>query len=57
MTWRGDVMISVGGEVALEIGKRGENVGWADANLSRPKKIKKIYAINSAATNKLTVKI
>jgi hypothetical protein len=38
MTWRGDVMISVGGEVTLEIGKRGENVGWADANLSRPKK-------------------
>jgi hypothetical protein len=37
MTRRGGVMTSDGGEVAPRRGQGGDEVCWADANLSRPK--------------------
>jgi hypothetical protein len=37
MTRRGGVITSDGGEVAPRRGQGGDEVCWADANLSRPK--------------------
>jgi hypothetical protein len=37
VTRHGDMAISAGGEAALERGKRGDDVNWADVNLTRPK--------------------
>jgi hypothetical protein len=38
------------GEAPPGRGKGGDDASWADANLTRPK-MKKIYAVDSAATN------
>jgi hypothetical protein len=43
-------LMSVGGETAPERGKRGDDVCWADVNLTGAKK-EKINAINSAGIN------
>jgi hypothetical protein len=37
MTWCSCVMMSVGGETTLEREKRGDDVSWADVNLTGPK--------------------
>jgi hypothetical protein len=50
VTWRGDVVTSTGGEVAPGRGKVGDDISWADANLTELKN-KKIHTVNSAATN------
>jgi hypothetical protein len=50
VTWRGGVMTSTGGEVAVGRGKGGADASWADTNLSM-KKLKKIHAVNSASIN------
>jgi hypothetical protein len=45
----GGVATSAEGEAAPGRGKRGDNVGWADTNLTGPK-IKKIHVVDSVAT-------
>jgi hypothetical protein len=47
--WHG-VMMSVGGEAAPERKMGGDDISLANANLNAPK-IKKIYVVNSIATN------
>jgi hypothetical protein len=37
VTRRGGVTMSVRGEAALDRGKGGDDVGWADVNLTGPK--------------------
>jgi hypothetical protein len=50
VTRHNDVVTSVGGEVTSRRRKRGDDVSWADANLSKPK-MEKIHVVNSVATN------
>jgi hypothetical protein len=42
--------MSAGGEVAPGRGKGGDDGSWTDVNLTR-QKIKKVYTVDSAATN------
>jgi hypothetical protein len=42
-------MTSIEGETTPGRGKRGDDVSWADANLTESKNEKKIHAVNSAA--------
>ncbi len=50
MTWRSSVTTAAKGEAAPGRGKGGDDVSWADANLSKPK-MEKIHVVNSIATN------
>jgi hypothetical protein len=50
VTWRGGVTTSVRGDAISKRGKGGDNVSWADMNLTRPK-MKKMHAVDSAAIN------
>jgi hypothetical protein len=45
----GGIATSAEGEAAPGREKRGDNVGWADTNLTGPK-IKKIHVVDSVAT-------
>jgi hypothetical protein len=42
MSWCGGVTTWVRGEAALGRGKEGDNVSWADANLTEPKNEKNL---------------
>jgi hypothetical protein len=55
MTRRGSVT-SAEGKAALGREDGGDDVGWANANLTGSK-MKKIHTVDSAVTNKWTVKI
>jgi hypothetical protein len=50
MTQCGGVMTSAGGDATLERKKGGDDVSWANANLTGVK-IKKIHMVDSAGTN------
>jgi hypothetical protein len=50
MTQCGGVATSVSGEAAPGRGKGGDDISWANANLTEPK-MGKINAVNSVASN------
>jgi hypothetical protein len=50
MTRRGGVTISAGAEATPRRGKGGNDISWASVNLTRPKKMKKIYAVDLTST-------